>query len=131
MGMTHQWCGQYDFCDKMPADLAKTYDANLPKYMVEVGKWKGVRYGIPIEHGNFQQMYINVDMFKKAGPQSGRSAQDLRQMAGGPEEADDRRPEGRRAHASGFRDPQQGRSRWNHRQVPAVCARLGRPDAEP
>jgi len=26
-----------------------------------------VRYGIPIEHGNFQQMYINVDMFKKAG----------------------------------------------------------------
>ena len=67
MGMTHQWCGQYDFCDKMPADLAKTYDDNLPKYMVEVGKWKGVRYGIPIEHGNFQQMYINVDMFKKAG----------------------------------------------------------------
>ena len=67
MGMTHQWCGQYDFCDKMPADLAKTYDENLPKYMVEVGKWKGVRYGIPIEHGNFQQMYINVDMFKKAG----------------------------------------------------------------
>jgi multiple sugar transport system substrate-binding protein len=35
--------------------------------MVEVGKWKGARYGIPIEHGNFQQMYINVDMFKKAG----------------------------------------------------------------
>jgi len=67
MGMTHQWCGQYDFCDKMPADLAKTYDENLPKYMVEVGKWKGERYGIPIEHGNFQQMYINTDMFRKAG----------------------------------------------------------------
>ena len=67
MGMTHQWCGQYDFCDKMPADLEKIYDQNLPKYMADVGKWKGVRYGIPIEHGNFQQMYINVDMFKKAG----------------------------------------------------------------
>jgi multiple sugar transport system substrate-binding protein len=67
MGMTHHWCGQYDFCDKMPADLAKTIDENLPKYMGEVGKWKSVRYGIPIEHGNFQQMYINVDMFKKAG----------------------------------------------------------------
>jgi multiple sugar transport system substrate-binding protein len=67
MGMTHQWCGQYDFCDKMPADLEKIYDANLPKYMADIGKWKGVRYGIPIEHGNFQQMYINVDMFKKAG----------------------------------------------------------------
>jgi len=35
--------------------------------MGDVGKWKGARYGIPIEHGNFQQMYINVDMFKKAG----------------------------------------------------------------
>jgi ABC-type glycerol-3-phosphate transport system substrate-binding protein len=34
--------------------------------MLDVGKWKNVRYGIPIEHGNFQQMYINVDMFKKA-----------------------------------------------------------------
>ncbi len=40
---------------------------NLPKYMVGVGKWKGARYGIPIEHGNFQQMYINVDLMKKAG----------------------------------------------------------------
>ena len=67
MGMTHQWCGQYDFCDRMPDDLAKTYEQNLPKYMSDVGKWKNVRYGIPIEHGNFQQMYINVDMFKKAG----------------------------------------------------------------
>src|SRR6266446_412604 len=37
MGMTHHWCGQYDFCDKMPDDLAKTYDQNLPKYMVPVG----------------------------------------------------------------------------------------------
>src|SRR5207245_6209588 len=67
MGMTHHWCGQYDFCDRMPADLAKIWDENLPKYMVGVGKWKGARYGIPIEHGNFQQMYINVDLMKKAG----------------------------------------------------------------
>jgi multiple sugar transport system substrate-binding protein len=66
-GMTHQWCGQYDFCDKMPADLAKIWEQNLPDYMLPVGNWKGARYGIPIEHGNFQQMYINVDMFKKAG----------------------------------------------------------------
>jgi len=66
-GMTHQWCGQYDFCDKMPADLEKIWDENLPKYMVPEGKWKGARYGIPLEHGNFQMMYLNVDMFKKAG----------------------------------------------------------------
>ena len=67
MGMTHQWCGQYDFCDRMPGDLEKLYDQNLPKYMADIGKWNGARYGIPIEHGNFQQMYINADMFRKAG----------------------------------------------------------------
>src|SRR3990172_9988166 len=39
MGMTHQWCWQYDFCDKMPADIEKTWDENLPKYMVPIGKW--------------------------------------------------------------------------------------------
>ena len=66
-GMTHQWCGQYDFCDKMPADLAKTWDENLPQYMVPIGKWQGARYGVPIDNGNFQQMYINVEMFQKAG----------------------------------------------------------------
>ena len=66
-GMTHQWCGQYDFCDPMPPDLAKIWDESIPKYMVPIGKWKNVRYGTPLEHGNFQQMYMNVDLFKKAG----------------------------------------------------------------
>jgi multiple sugar transport system substrate-binding protein len=66
-GMTHQWCGQYDFCDPMPADLVKIWDESIPKYMVPIGKWKNVRYGTPLEHGNFQQMYMNVDLFKKAG----------------------------------------------------------------
>jgi multiple sugar transport system substrate-binding protein len=66
-GMAQQWCGQYDFCDRMPADLEKIWDENIPKYMLPIGKWKGARYGIPIENGNFGQMYINVDMFKKAG----------------------------------------------------------------
>jgi multiple sugar transport system substrate-binding protein len=66
-GIVHQWCGQYDFCDRMPADLEKTWSENLPKYMLPVGQFKGATYGIPIEHGNFQQMYINVELFKKAG----------------------------------------------------------------
>jgi ABC-type glycerol-3-phosphate transport system substrate-binding protein len=66
-GMTHQWCGQYDFCDPMPQDLAKLWDESIPKYMVPIGKWKNVRYGTPLEHGNFQQMYMNVDLFRKAG----------------------------------------------------------------
>ena len=100
-GMTHQWCGQYDFCDKMPADLAKIWEDNLPKYMVAVGKWKGARYGIPIEHGNFQQMYINVDMFKKAGLNPD-AAEDLRRVAGGHEEADDSGRQGREPTQVGF-----------------------------
>jgi len=66
-GMTHQWCGQYDFCEPMPQDLAKIWDESIPKYMVPIGKWKNARYGTPLEHGNFQQMYMNVDLFKKAG----------------------------------------------------------------
>ncbi len=66
-GMTHQWCGQYEFCDPMPADLAKIWDEAIPRYMIPVGRWKNARYGTPLEHGNFQQMYMNVDLFKKAG----------------------------------------------------------------
>lgn len=67
LGMTHQWCGQYDFCDRMPADLEKTWQGALPKYMIPWGQWKDATYGIPIEHGNFQQMYLNAELFKKAG----------------------------------------------------------------
>ena len=65
-GMAHHWCGQYDFCEKMPADLAKTWDENLPKHVFSIGNWNGVRYGYPVEIGNITMMYINVDMFKKA-----------------------------------------------------------------
>jgi len=66
-GMAQTWCGQHDLCDKMPADIAKIWDENIPAYMVPIGGWKGVRYGYPIENGNCQQLYMNVDMFKKAG----------------------------------------------------------------
>ena len=66
-GMTEGWCGQYEFCDPMPSDLAKVWDEALLKYLVPIGKWKDVRYGVPIEHGSFLQMYINADMFRKAG----------------------------------------------------------------
>src|SRR5262245_30965725 len=37
MGQTHQWCGQYDFCDKMPDDLAKTIAQSLPPYVADTG----------------------------------------------------------------------------------------------
>ena len=113
MGMTHQWCGQYDFCDRMPADLAKTLRARISRSTWrEVGKWKGVRYGIPIEHGNFQQMYINVDMFKKAGlnpdnPPTKFTGDWLAAM----KKLTIARSEGRRSHAGRVRHPQQGRVR--------------------
>ena len=42
--MTHQWCGQYEFCDKMPNDLAKLWDQDLPKYMLEMES-------VPLEQG--------------------------------------------------------------------------------
>src|SRR6266481_5819761 len=45
-GIAHQWCGQYDFCDRMPPDLEKVWSENLPKYMRAWGQWRGVTYGI-------------------------------------------------------------------------------------
>ena len=131
MGMTHQWCGQYDFCDRMPADLAKIYEENLPKYMLDVGKWKGVRYGIPIEHGNFQQMYINVDMFKKAGLNPDDPPKTFDKWLADLKKLTIPDAKGGDPTAGGLRHPQQGRAGGNHGQVPALRARLGRPDAEP
>ena len=66
-GMAHEWGGTYQFADRMPADLAKSVEENIPDVCKPVGKYAGVRYGIPIEGGNFQNMYINVEMFEEAG----------------------------------------------------------------
>ena len=132
MGMTHQWCGQYDFCDKMPADLEKIYDQNLPKYMADIGKWKGVRYGIPIEHGNFQQMYINVDMFKKAGLDPDDPPKTFRpDWLAAMKKLTIADPKGGEPTQVGFAIRSKGASGRDHRQVPALRARVGRPDAEP
>ena len=132
MGMTHHWCGQYDFCDKMPADLEKTYEQNLPKYMADVGKWKGVRYGIPIEHGNFQQMYINVDMFKKAGlnPDAPPTKFDPEWLAA-MKKLTIADAKGGDPTQVGFAIRSKGAPGRDHGQVPALCARVGRADAEP
>ena len=119
MGMTHQWCGQYDFCDKMPADLAKIYDENLPKYMVDVGKWKGVRYGIPIEHGNFQQMYINVDMFKKAGLNPDDPPKTFDEWLAAMKKLTIADPKGGEPTQVGFAIRSKGAPGGDHRQVPA------------
>jgi len=66
-GMPHVWAGLYDFADPMPQELATRLDAELVDYLKPIGMFDGVRYGYPVEAGNFQQLYINVDMFEEAG----------------------------------------------------------------
>lgn len=57
----------HQYADPMPEDFAKWLDENVVDYMRDIGIYDGVRYGVPQEAGNFQQLYINVDMFKEAG----------------------------------------------------------------
>jgi multiple sugar transport system substrate-binding protein len=57
----------HDYADPMPKDFAEQIDSKVVSYLKDIGMYKGVRYGIPQEAGNFQQLYINVDMFEAAG----------------------------------------------------------------
>ena len=66
-GMAHVWAGQYDYADPMPEEFAEYLDQELVSYLKPIGMYNGVRYGYPVEAGNFQQLYINVDMFEEAG----------------------------------------------------------------
>lgn len=66
-GMAHIWGGLYNFADPMPEKLAERVDDQLASYLKPIGVLGGTRYGIPVEAGNFQQLYVNVDMFQEAG----------------------------------------------------------------
>lgn len=57
----------HEYADPMPEDFAAWVDENVVSYLKDIGIYEGVRYGIPQEAGNFQQLYINVDMFEAAG----------------------------------------------------------------
>ena len=57
----------HGFADPMPEAFAAWIDENVVSYLKDIGIFEGVRYGIPQEAGNFQQLYINIDMFKEAG----------------------------------------------------------------
>ena len=63
----HDWAGRYQYADPMPEKFEKRVNQQLAEYLKPVGVWEGKRYGIPIEAGNFQQLYINVDMFEEVG----------------------------------------------------------------
>src|SRR3989475_11093795 len=45
-GIVDQWCGQYGFCDKMPADLETAWSENLPKHMLPEGRFQVATYVI-------------------------------------------------------------------------------------
>ncbi|QQO08432.1 extracellular solute-binding protein [Breznakiella homolactica] len=66
-GMPHIWAGLYNFADPMPKALADRLNRELVSYLEPIGMYEGVRYGYPVEAGNFQQLYINEDMFREAG----------------------------------------------------------------
>lgn len=66
-GLPNVWAGQFDYCDPMPKELADRLDKELADYLKPIGYYDGVRYGYPVEAGNFQQLYINVDMFEEVG----------------------------------------------------------------
>lgn len=57
----------HEYADPMPEEFANWVDENVVGYLKDIGVYEGVRYGIPQEAGNFQQLYINVDMFEAAG----------------------------------------------------------------
>lgn len=57
----------HEFADPMPEEFSKWIDDNVVEYLRDIGIYDGVRYGVPQEAGNFQQLYINVDMFEEAG----------------------------------------------------------------
>ncbi len=66
-GAPQDWAGKYQFVDKMPANITKRVDSEAASTAVKFGLYNGVRYGFPIEGGNFQYMFINTDMFTEAG----------------------------------------------------------------
>ncbi len=66
-GAAHDWAGKYQFADKMPANIAKAVTTEAASTAIPFGLFNGVRYGFPVEGGNFQYMFINVDMFVEAG----------------------------------------------------------------
>jgi len=67
VGMTHEWAGAHQFAEEMPADLAKSVEDSVPPDVKPVGKNGGVRYGIPVEGGNYNLLYINTEMMVEAG----------------------------------------------------------------
>lgn len=65
--MTHVAAGQYNVCDPMPKDIADKLDKVLIGSAKPFGLFDGVRYGLPVEGGNFMMMYINTDLYTQAG----------------------------------------------------------------
>lgn len=79
-GMAHVWAGLYNYAEPMPKALADRLDKELAAYLTPLGIYDGVRYGYPVESGNFQQLYINVDMFRAAGLDPNKPPKDFEEL---------------------------------------------------
>jgi len=76
-------CGQYDFCDKMPADLEKTWSENLPSTCWPWGNSRG-----DIRHPD-RARQLPADVHRRGALQEGRAQsrqapEDARRVAGPP-----------------------------------------------
>ncbi len=65
--MTHQTAGQLEVSERMPDDIAASLEAIVGGPGSVIGMFDGNRYGVPVEGGYFQMMFINVPMYEEAG----------------------------------------------------------------
>lgn len=79
-GAAHDWAGKYNFADRMPANIAKRVETEAASTAIKFGLFNGVRYGFPVEGGNFQYMFINTDMFKEAGLDPNKPPKNLTEL---------------------------------------------------
>ena len=65
--MTHQTAGQLEVSERMPDDIARSLESIVGGPGSVIGMFDGNRYGVPVEGGYFQMMFINVPMYEEAG----------------------------------------------------------------
>ena len=56
----------YKAAEPLPQDIAQLCEQLIVE-TARYGKYQGTWYGLPVEGGNFQALYINTDMFVEAG----------------------------------------------------------------
>ena len=78
--MTHVTAGQLRVSEKMPDDIAKSIEKISAGPGAIIGLFDGVRYGVPVEGGYFQMMFINEKLYREVGLDPGHPAQTYMEM---------------------------------------------------